>query len=121
MATYPSTLPRPQVTGYNLKPKNNVHRTEMEVGSPRQRQISSQDLDTVNVLWWFTDAEFYTFRNWYRTDIGHGAHWFTSIDLALGNGIETVEARIVNGDWSSELMAGDLKWAVKASLEVRTI
>lgn len=119
MATYPATLPRPQSVGYNLKPKGNVHRTDMEVGSPRQRQISSQDLDTVNVVWWFTDAEMNIFRTWFRTDLGHGAAWFSNMELALGNGIETVEARFINGDWSSELMAGDLKWAVKASLEVR--
>jgi hypothetical protein len=119
MASYPIALPRPQATSYSLKHKSNVIRTDMEAGSPKQRQISSQDLDTVNVVWWFTDSEMATFRNWFRTDLGHGANWFTNIELALGNGIESVTARFINGDWTSELRAGDLQWLVKASLEVR--
>lgn len=122
MATFPSALPAPQLTGYQANPQDQVVRTQMEVGTARMRLRSAAQIDKVSVQWLFTDAQMAAFRTWYyqASSSGGGASgtsWF-SIALALGQtGLTTVTARFF-APYQAEAGAG-LLWHVKADLEVR--
>lgn len=119
MATWPATLPIPNVNGFQLNPMDPVRRTQMEVGASRKRRISKSRDDRVNVEWTFTDAQMAIFRTWFDDDAeaAGGSAWF-SMDLYIGeSGITTQEA-CFNGIWKSSLLGG-VNWVVTATLEVR--
>lgn len=119
MATWPSTLPRPKVDGYQLAPVDPTLRSDMEVGAARARRRTAARNDQVAVSWLFTDAEMAAFRAWFDDAAGAagGPAWFTGIGLALGNGIVASEARFA-GIWQASAVPG-LNWQVSARLEVR--
>ena len=77
MATWLTTLPRPQVAGYAIAPVDVTVRTDMEAGLPRVRRRSAARNDQVSVAWRFTDAQMATFRAWFDGDCANGASWFT--------------------------------------------
>lgn len=116
MAIWPSTLPRPQVAGYQVAPVDPAVRTDMEVGAARVRRRTAARNDQVSAVWRLTDAEMDVFRAWWDS-AGAGA-WFTGLSLALGDGgLTAVEARFV-GTWQASVLPG-LNWDVSARLEVR--
>lgn len=121
MATWPTTLPSPNVSGYGIEQTAQTVRTDMDAGNPRVRRRSAQRIDTVSVSWIFSDAEMLIFRAWFEnatTGAAGGSAWF-SIDLATGaSGIATIDARFT-GAFSAKLRPG-LNWAVDAQLETRT-
>ena len=117
MATWPTTLPRPQVAGYVIAPLDVTVRTDMEAGLPRVRRRSVARNDQVSVAWRFTDAQMATFRAWFDGDCANGASWFT-VDLNTGDAcLLSVQARFV-GPWQSQMQPGP-RWQVSAKLEIR--
>lgn len=119
MATFPTTLPAPLVSGYALNPIDPTIRTDMEAGSKRARRRTKSRNDSVDVSWRFTDAQMATFRTWFDDDAeaAGGAGWFT-ISLAIGaTGSDSVEARF-SGIWQASVVHGMI-WTVTAQLEVR--
>lgn len=119
MATWPTTLPAPKLSGYQLQPVSPSLRTDMEVGAPRSRRRSYARNDRVGVSWLMTDAEFSAFRTWFDADAeaAGGSAWFY-ISLWIGaTGSTLQEARFV--DSYQSVLAGHAKWAVTAQLEVR--
>lgn len=119
MATWPSTLPAPLLSGYGLDPADQSIRTDMESGAARARRRSYARADMVAAAWSFTDAEMYAFRQWFEDDAeaAGGSAWFT-ISLRIGDsGATTEECRFV-GPWRSVMLARD-RWQVTARLEVR--
>lgn len=118
---WPSTLPAPVVSGYQIQPADQTIRTEMEVGAPRQRRRTMADDDRLSVVWLFTDAEMVLFRDWFRDASGAagGAAWFTGMDIATGDGgvIDSLECRFT-GPWQANLLPG-LSWQVQGKLETR--
>ena len=121
MATWPSTLPAPRVSGYGVNPVDMTIRTEMESGSTRARRRSVARKDNVPLAWLFTAEQFATFRDWYDDADGAdgGAGWF-SIDLYVGDaaGKITVTARFAEV-WQSAPVGSAKLWAVTAKLEIR--
>lgn len=122
MATFPTTLPAPMLSGYQANPQDQVVRTQMEVGTARARLRSTAKIDHVTVQWLFTDAQMATFRTWWYQDSASGGSatgtsWFT-ISLALGQtGLTSVTARFL-APYKASGGAG-LLWNVQAELEVR--
>lgn len=119
MATWPTTLPKPNLSGYQLAPVEPTRRTQMEVGASRTRRITKARNDRVTLEWKFTDAQMAIFRAWFDDDAeaAGGAGWFF-LDLAIGDtGINSEEAKF-DGIWKSSLLGG-LNWRVTATLEVR--
>lgn len=121
MSTWPATLPRPTIDGYQLAPVDPTLRSDMEIGAARVRRRTAARNDQVAVTWRFTDAEMAIFRTWYddaSTGAAGGAAWFDGISLALGStGLVTSEARF-SGIWQATALAG-LNWQVSARLEIR--
>lgn len=119
MATWPTTLPAPNLSGYQLSPVDQVMRTEMEFGAARARRRSYARNDRITVGWVLTDAQMDIFRTWFENDAeaAGGAAWF-SISLRIGDtGATTQEARFL-GPFSASLQKASL-WSVTAQLEVR--
>lgn len=122
MATFPATLPNPQVSGFQVSPLDQTARTEMESGAARSRRRSAARNDQVAVVWQFTDDEMATFRAWFDADeaadgAAAGAAWF-DISLPVGDGgLDAVEARFI-GPFRAG-MPSNLIWSVSATLEVR--
>jgi hypothetical protein len=119
MASYPASLPRPQIAGYQILPTDPVTRTEMEGGNSRARRRTATRRDMIGVAWKFTAAEMAIFRSWFEASDGAdggAAWWNVSLDTGDGGSLTAVESRFA-GIWQAELRA--LTWVVTAQLEVR--
>lgn len=115
MPAWPSTLPSPKVEGYATAPDAAFIRTDMEAGPARQRQRYSVTPNSVSLNWLFTAAEMLIFRAFYRDDLSLGTGWF-DVDLDIGDGFQSYEARFVAAPRSSKVSCF---WLVSATLEVR--
>jgi hypothetical protein len=120
MSTWPTSLPIPLASGYQINPGDQTLRTEMEVGTPRVRRRTTARNDRVAVSWLLTEAQFDAFRDWFddaTTGIAGGSAWFT-VALAVGTGTRqaSVEARFA-GPFTAAVDAQ--YWRVTATLEVR--
>jgi len=120
MATWPSTLPNPQSDGYQVKPVDQMVRTDMDSGAARQRRRTTARNDKVTLSWLFTDAQAAAFRTWFydaTTGAAGGSNWFTvTLALALG-GQTSVEARFTGPCQINHI--GGLQWHVTGEVEVR--
>lgn len=118
MPAYPSTLPLPIRSGYSVTPEQAFIRTDFESGFARQRQRYTDVPERMNLTWRFKAAEMETFRNFFRGDINHGTDFFT-IELNIGDGIKTVDARFT-APYEASLLPGNA-WEVQGQMEVREI
>lgn len=119
MASWPSTLPLPQVPGYALKPAQAFLRTPMDSGPARQRRRFSTTPSSVPVSLMFSEAQLATFEAWHHYEISDGAGWFT-ITLANGKGLTACEARF-SGPYEAVPNGSTLQWVMTANLEVRSM
>ena len=120
MATFPTTLPKPTVDNYTLKPVDQTVRTDMEVGAARVRRRTAARNDAVSVVWLFSPEEMGEFRTWFDdgvTGINGGSSWF-DIRLDTGNGSSSVVETRFKGAWEANRL-GNGYWKVSAQLEVR--
>lgn len=121
MATWPTTLPLPNASGYAVSPVDPAVRTDMEAGAARVRRRTRARNDRVTVSWTFSDLQLGLYRDWFDDTAGAagGSAWF-SVSLALGGGgMKAVTARFVNGPGKFSVLGGRLRWSVSAELEVR--
>ena len=119
MATWPATLPAPNLSGYQLTPTDQSLRTEMESGAARSRRRSYARLDRVQVGLILSDAQMDIFRTWFENDAeaAGGSAWF-DISLRIGNTGATAQSARFIGSFQANLLKSD-KWAVSAQWEVR--
>jgi len=119
MATWPTTLPSPSVSGYRLKSQSAVVRTDMEIGAPRVRRVSNEKRYRISPSWVLTAAQHAAFWEFFDSSTGAnaGASWFSVSLLVDGTALETVDARFVGEPDSSHI--GNGGWSVGAELEVR--
>lgn len=118
MASWPSSLPVPLRTGYEINPEDPVLRTQMDAGPDRVRRRYTAIPSRIPVRWRFTDAQFALFEAWHKHEALDGAAWF-SLSLLNGLSLQTVEARFVKPP--KELLLGGTNWEVSAELEVREL
>lgn len=97
-----------------------VIRTEMESGRQRQRQRFTSGLRTMNIQWLFTDPEFALFQGIIQHELSGGADWFDNLTIAIGEGLETITARIVGGAFSYSYVPV-LQWRVTAAVETLNV
>ena len=117
MAAWPTTLPDPLASGYQVAPVDPVIRTDMESGAGRARRRTLARNDRVTLGWTFSDAQMATFRTWLDADAAGGANWFT-VRLLLGTGgATTVDARFTKVPQFA--FNGNKVWSVSAEVEVR--
>lgn len=120
MASWPTTLPGINLSGYSVAPVDQTVRTDMEGGAARARRRTTARNDKITPTWVMTDAQFAIFRAWFdnaSTGAAGGSSWFT-ISAAIGStGMTSVEARFIGPFKSAGV--GALLWSVSAELEIR--
>lgn len=116
MATWPSTLPYPQLAGNGSQAGVTSNRTDFDSGPARQRQIYTSAPHRKSHRWKLNATQMATFVNFYENDIGYGSNWFT-FEADLGFGLQSVEARFV-GPYSDPLIRKGF-YLVSADMEVR--
>lgn len=119
MATWPATLPRPLIDGYDVNPFDQTLRQSFESGPGRARRRFFTPFERINVAWRMTEAQFTEFRTWFLSASGAngGAAWF-DIEITNGRGgMATTNARF--GGAYRAAPFGATGWKVSAVLEVR--
>lgn len=104
---YPSALPRALQTGYSIKHKANMLRTQMSDGYVRQRLVNQGAPDTLSVQMIMTELEYRTLIEWYKGDIQCGASWFVMPVLSVDSDqhIQYRYVRIQNGEISASVVS----------------
>lgn len=104
---YPSALPRALQTGYSIKHKANMLRTQMSDGYVRQRLVNQGAPDTLSVQMIMTELEYRTLIEWYKADIQCGASWFVMPVLSVDSDqhIQYRYVRIQNGEISASVVS----------------
>lgn len=115
--SWPASLPLPTMNGYGIEDDPRMVRTEMESGTARQRQTSTQAPADVTARWVFTLYEYALFESWLEKRAKYGANWF-NITYLGGVGLVPCEARFKNGKAPAKFSNGAVV-AVTATLEVR--
>lgn len=118
MADFPTTLPAPQVQGYDLTPDDPVLRTNMEAGAGRSRRQFTDVPQTCTLSWVLTEAQLALFEAWHKYTALDGSGWF-QINLANGLGLQSMEARFKGVPKKSLHSAGGMNWQVSAQVQVR--
>lgn len=117
MATWPATLPLPNMSGYQVENGGKVLRTDFDSGPARQRLRFTVCPDDLSVNWKFKPNEIAIFKAFFKTDIHEGVDWFL-ITLNMGYGLLEYEARFVSGKYQSQILPG-MNWIVSAKLDVK--
>lgn len=104
---YPSALPRALQTGYSIKHKANMLRTQMSDGYVRQRLVNQGAPDSLSVQMIMTELEYRTLIEWYKGDIQCGASWFVMPVLSVDSDqhIQYRYVRIQNGEISASVVS----------------
>lgn len=118
MATWPTFLPAPLQSGYEINPDDPILRTQMDAGPDRVRRRFTAIPSSIPVKWRFSGAEMALFEAWYKHEALDGAAWF-NVNLANGLGIQSMEARFTRPP-KKPLLSGST-WEVQAELKVRTM
>jgi len=118
MAVYPAILPPPKKSGYGIKPKSGVIKTEMTSGPARQRRITARPPTDIRVVWSFTQEELGVFEAWYLHKAKMGAEWFY-ISLLSGLGLVTHKARFTDESYEAKPNPETNKFDVSATLETQ--
>lgn len=94
-------------------------RTALEQGTPRQRRASDLSLDTFQLRWQFTAAQYELFRGFVDTALAGGSGWFV-IPIFIDTDYVSLPSRFVKGSIDNRKRA-DAKWEVTATLEVANL
>lgn len=117
MASWPSTLPAPALTGYQFAPDTTTIKTDMDSGPARVRRRFTSASTQYQATWILNAIQLATFESWFVLDALSGAAWFT-VNQWNGLGRGTMTARISSGTYTAALVAPAV-WQVTAALEVR--
>jgi hypothetical protein len=118
MANWPSTLPKPALSGYSLEPQNAVLKTQMEAGPNRYRKRYTSVPMDVKASLLLTAEQMSAFKTFYQTTINQGADWFVFDGLNLGNGYATGSEVHFTEPYKANYI-GRGQWDINFSLEVR--
>ena len=116
MASWPTYLPAPLVSGFDSTADDPILRTNMESGSPRTRRMFTAVPDNVTLSWVFTAAQMALFEAWHKLEAQDGAAWF-SISLPNGLGMQSVEAKFSKP--ARKGLRGGMNWNVSGEVQVR--
>ena len=107
MKFYPSHLPYPMQSGYAVKHRPNMLRTQMSDGYTRQRLVNQGAPDQVNATLLLTAAKYRELLQWYKGDIQSGASWFVMPLLSVDEDQELQYryVRLQNGTLDAKLIS----------------
>ena len=115
LADYPSSLPLPEGSDYQIGFGSTVLRSSMDDGMPRQRKRFSTHIDDLPITIYYNDAELVEFERFVREDINGGTSWF-NMELRDGEGVRLMEVMIQDGKYA--IKKEGLKWAVSMRLDI---
>lgn len=107
MKFYPPHLPYPMQSGYAVKHRPNMLRTQMSDGYTRQRLVNQGAPDQVNAALVLTAAKYRELLQWYKGDIQSGAAWFVMPLLSVDEDqeIQYRYVRLQNGTLDAKLIS----------------
>lgn len=111
---YPTGLPAPLRSGYDINPENNIIRTQMVSGRARQRVAYTSVPAYVSLSWLLTAQQAQVFESW---TAAVGGVWF-NLDLNTPLGYFGQECRFMETPQGPQLTGVDL-WMYKAKAEIR--
>lgn len=114
---YPAGLPLAQRDGYAFKSVNNINRTDMQSGRPRQRIEFENVPDMLQLKWNLTSAQASLFAIWARSIVGAG--WF-KMRIVTPLGFDDVEMRFTARIDGPELV-GRYAWVYTGQCEIRNM
>jgi len=76
METWPTSLPLPEQAGYSEQQANNILRTQMDAGAPKQRRRYTAVYTTVKFQMTLTSAQTATLMSFYNL-VGAGSFYWT--------------------------------------------
>ena len=119
MATWPTTLPPPSISGYSMQTADATIRTDMESGPARVRRRYTATPDKAMLRFVFDEAQMAAFRTFWDGDAEQGAAWwYLLVKDGRSAGGTSREVRPAQGSFKAELIdAGH--WAVSFEVEVR--
>lgn len=112
---WPIALPAPNLTGFKVKRRNVLARTDMESGLARQRRKSVGKIYDFTLAWRFTKVEKTAFDTFFENDIFSGAGWFT-IQLTTDGTMHSYNARFIPDSIDESALSG-MNWEVSAKME----
>lgn len=120
MASWPSTLPAPAISGYALQSGDATIRTDMESGPARVRRRYTATPDKLTLRFVMTEAQMAAFRAFWEGDADFGAAWWW-LTVKDGRTVGSVarEVRPTNGAFKSEMIDA-VHWSVTFEVEVRS-
>lgn len=114
---YPTGLPTPQRSGYEVNHASPLIRTELQSGRARQRRRYTSVPSTATVTFNFTQPQAQVFEGWFRWTLADGTEWF-NVTLRTPLGLMPYECRFANMYTGPQLVGVD-RWQVQATLEIR--
>lgn len=119
MATWPSSLPVPKFSGYDLQTTDPTARTDMESGPARVRRRYTAAPDHVSLGFILDETQMATFRALWESDFQNGAAWvFVPIKDGRSVGVSNKEVRPLTGSFKSAPVSAT-HWSVEFQVEVR--
>ncbi len=118
MATdYPS-YGRLALDRYGEEPESALIRTQMESGPPKQAMVRSKAMVGRPVTYVYSDAEYASWKTWFRDTIARGADWFNWTDPQDGiTKLARIEGGIYTAKPFSPYPGAPLSWEVSFRLE----
>lgn len=119
MATWPTSLPDPQFSGYDLETTDATVRTSMDGGAPRVRRRNTATPDHVTLRFVLSEAQMATFRAFWDGGFMSGAAWvFMPVKTGRAAGLASRECRPLNGVFHA-VPISKTHWSVDLKVEVR--
>jgi len=116
MSTWPANLPGPILEGFSKKRLTGLKSTDMEIGPPRSRRVTTSRYSEVSVKWLFTQDQYDKFITFFETALHAGSDWFDATWRI--DGMRSAKSLRVKGGEFSDERQGD-HWRVSATLEWR--
>lgn len=120
MSTWPSTLPIPQMAGYDVEATDPTARTDMDSGPARVRRRFTAAPDKVSLSFIMDEAQMIIFRAFWETDFLSGAAWvYMPIRDGIAAGMSSKECRPSAGKFKASPVSSS-HWNVSFDVEVRS-
>lgn len=117
-----SPFPPPLVSGYGAQFGQGFTRRQVADGPPRYIKTRDRPTESYSVTWTLSRAQFASFSNWFRQNLGHGNLSFLTL-LDFGDGVEPelrqVEAHFTGAPSFQRNATTCHGWSVSGNLEVR--
>jgi hypothetical protein len=105
-----------KLDGFGIEHGTALARTDMESGPPVQTRVKSRVMVTrALVVWFMSKADYLSFLEWWRAELGYGAAWFDYDDPVTDT---TLQMRIAGGKLGRAEPAASIgRWHLPLTVE----